>query len=702
MPRWRRGGPSGRNSFRPPRRTDTRKARAGHEVRRALFLPMSTAETNREASRGQAAAITKVPRRPWYRALTPEAGAVALALGALVTGAVLDFGGYPALGANLAYLIAYLAGGWFGVTSAVASLREKTIDIDLLMVLAALGAAIIGEPFEGALLLFLFALSNVMQDWALMRTREAIGKLAELKPQTAEVIEDGRPVERRLEEIAKGSRLLIRPGQVVPLDGKVLKGESSVDESTLTGEAVPAAKEAGDEVFAGTFNQAGSIEVETTTTAQDSTLAKMIHMVEQAQHRKAKTQRFFETYEQRWALVVIALTGALMLVLPLVFGVSWEDGFYRAITVMVVASPCALVISTPVCLLSGMANGARSGVLFKGGVQLEEAAQVTAVAFDKTGTLTNGRFQVHDVAVASDDLDRATALRWIGALEAPSEHPLAKALVAAAREETSDLPTVDGFQAQHGHGVEGVVDGQRLIAGNWRWIAGHGLDDQAEAAGADQRDAFAARGMTVIALAAQENADATPRPLAFFALADEVRPEAKHAIKRLREMGIERILMLTGDGEAAAQRVAQATGIDEIHAQLRPEEKLSILEEMRGTTPVAMVGDGVNDTPALAASSLGIAMGAAGSDVALDAADIVLMANDLHRVPEVLALGRQTHRILWQNLTAASGIIVAMVLATLLLPIWGLFVPLPVGVVAHEGGTVLVALNGLRLLRYGR
>lgn len=596
------------------------------------------------------------------------------------------------------FVIAYLAGGWFGVQSALESLRQRVVDIDLLMVLAALGAAAIGEPFEGALLLFLFSLSNVMQAQAMEKTRSAIKSLAKLRPTEALVRQpDGEYVTERVESIAVGSYVLIKPGERIPLDGIVEEGESSVDQSSVTGESIPVNKSKGDPVFAGSLNQFGSLVFRVTHPAEDSTLAKMILMVEEAQSRKAKTQRFLDKAEQSYALGVIIFTAFLIFALPLIFGLSWDDAFYRAITVMVVASPCAIIISTPASILSAIGNGARNGILFKGGASLEQAAAIHTVALDKTGTLTIGKPKVRDIR-SLGNMPEEHWLALAAGVESFSEHPLAQAVIAYTQERGIQPAHVSSFSAFAGKGAWGVCNQERILVGNLTWIKNFTLSK--EEAVSEIVQSLQASGQTVIAVGVLRNHSESVEVVGVIGLADQIRAEAREALAELRRTGVRRIVMLTGDSTAVARSVANELGIDEYHAELLPGDKVRLMKQLSDGVPVAMVGDGTNDAPALASSTIGIAMGAAGSDIALDSADIVLMSSDLTKMAYILKLSRAARRVMVQNLSFAGSVIILMVLATLFLPLAGWEVPLPLGVLAHEGGTVLVCLNGLRLLRF--
>jgi len=576
------------------------------------------------------------------------------------------------------YAGAYLTGGWFGVLASIDSLKQRTVDVDLLMVLAALGAACVGAPLEGAMLLFLFSLSNVLQDFAIARTRKAIKSLMKLRPSQALVKRGAGAEITPIERVTLDDVIVVRPGERLPLDGTVLEGRTAIDESSVTGESLPVEKSPGSPVFAGTINQTGAIEVRVTKLAQDSTIARLIQMVEVAQSEKAQTQRWLDRAEQYYAMGVIALTLALIVVPWLLHAGTFAAIFYRAMTVMVVASPCALVISTPATILSAIGGAARRGILFKGGAHLETAATIKTVVFDKTGTLTEGKPRVTEVAGSDPDL-----LALAASIETRSEHPLALAIVNEARDRGLTLLACSDFQSVSGQGASGLVNGRRIAVGNARYLAGFGLPEPVEP--------YSSQGKTAVYVV---EITATPaRYLGVIAIADVLRADAIETIRTLKANGILRVVMLTGDNQHVAAAIAKEAGVDEFHAGLRPEEKLALVKQMKSAQPVAMVGDGVNDAPALAAASLGIAMGAAGTDVAMETADVVLMNNHLANVAFALGLSRNARRVVIQNLTFALGVIVVLITSAL-----GLHLPLTLGVVGHEGSTVLVCLNGLRLL----
>ena len=632
--------------------------------------------------------------------LRREATFVGLTLVGMVAGLATGWLDGPPLLMWASYAVAYVFGGWYGLKGAVETLRHRAVDIDLLMIVAALGALSIGAPFEGAMLLFLFSLSNTLQHYAIGRSRRAIKSLVEMRPDEAQVLRDGEEVTVPIDEVAVGDVFVVRPGDKIPLDGVVTSGEGTVDQASLTGESVPVPKEPDDEVFGGTINESGSLEIEVTRQAHESAISRLITMVEEAQSEKAPTQRLIDRLEQPYVLGVFALTIAAIGV-PLALGSEFTGTFYRAMTLMVAASPCAVIISTPAAVLSAIASGGRQGVLFKGGEHVETAATIDAVAFDKTGTLTQGDTQLTDVFVRDGASDKTltgdSLLSLAAAVQARSEHHLARATVAAADERSLDTPDAARFQSVAGKGVRADVDDGTIHIGNrsyFQTVLGDESVDGLEP-GLSRLETLEAEGKTSVLVARERHGD-NVTVLGWLAFTDTVRPDAAEMIDDLRSLGVEHIVMLTGDNERVAQRIADEVGIDEVQAELLPEEKVATIEELvERYENVAMVGDGVNDAPALATATLGIAMGGAGTDVALDTADVVLMGDDLSKIPYVFGLGRKTRRTLTINLAIAFGAI-ALIVGTILLR----GIPLPLAVVGHEGSTVLVSLNGLRLLGF--
>jgi Cd2+/Zn2+-exporting ATPase len=699
-----------------------RKAEQIEGVRRAraTFIGgvMSVAFDNAELSEDQVVAQVRetgapvtpfglVPGLPqnfgeWVRYYNAriEIGCTALTFVLMVAGWLAPRIGLGQSWANTFFAGAYLFGGIFGVQASIRSLRQWTIDVDLLMILAALGAAVVGAPFEGAMLLFLFSLSNVLQAYAIDRTRKAIHSLMKLRPDKALARRDGSSVLLPIEELVVGDILIVRPGESIALDSVIVEGESSIDESSLTGESIPVLKKIGDPVFAATINQTGGLEVRVTKLAKDSTIEKLIRMVEEAQSEKAETQRFLDRAEQFYAIGVVSLT-LLLIAWPLVFlHEPFGTTFYRAMTVMVVASPCALIISTPASILSGIGGAARRGILFKGGVHLERTATIRVVAFDKTGTLTEGKPCVTDVICRNAVFSLAVELppealdllQLAASVEAKSEHPLAAAIVAEAKRRGLTSLNCTDFQSVSGKGASGVLEGRRICVGSMRYFDAFGgvLPESLSRT----VDALQDAGKTCVLVGATDE-----RGTEIFGgvgIADVLRAETPEVVRALKEAGIERVVMLTGDNSRVASAIALQAGVDEFHAGLLPEDKVRVLKALESIGPVAMVGDGVNDAPAIATATIGIAMGAAGTDVAMETADVVLMSDNLRNIPFAISLSRHARTVIWQNLAIATSVIVILVAAAL-----GLSLPLTLGVVGHEGSTVLVCLNGLRLLAFG-
>jgi Zn2+/Cd2+-exporting ATPase len=632
------------------------------------------------------------------KALPLEPLFVLVTLIALVAGAIAERTG-PAPLSWIFYGAAYLFGGYFGVQAGYASLRARKIDIDLLMVLAAIGAAAVGAPFEGALLLFLFSFSNVLQDYALDRTRSAIKALSRLRPDTAIVLNspgDERGHEVAVADIPVGAYLQVRPGDRIALDGVVESGGSSVDQSSITGESMPMEKGPGQEVLAGSINQDGELVLRVTKTSNESTIARVITLVEEAQEQQARTERFLERFEQYYAAGVILATILAAVVPPYLFGTEPSLAVYRAITLMVAASPCALIISTPASILSAIGNGARRGILFKGGVHVEQAAGIQAIAFDKTGTLTEGKPRVADI-VSLSDATEDELLAVAASLESKSQHVLAAAITAEAHRRELSYSAPQDFRNESGVGIRGTVNGKTFRIGSPAVLRDLPGEDRERHAAEKEIDRLQREGKTVVVLMRESSPDGGGSGVrGLIALEDRLRPGVREIIQDLRDAGIRHVVMLTGDNAAAAEQIAAKAGIDMVFPELLPENKLAAIrriEEEYG--PTAMVGDGINDAPALAGARLGIAMGAAGTDVALETADIVLLSDDLEKLPYLIALSRRTRRTLVVNIAVAMGLIAMMVVG-----IYTIDLPLPLAVIGHEGGTVLVSLNGVRLLMF--
>lgn len=618
-----------------------------------------------------------------------EAAFAAVALIGLVGGAFAEWRELSEISYAL-YGVAYLFGGWYGLRGGLASLRAGSLDIDLLMIVAALGALVIGAPFEGAMLLFLFAISNALQLLAMGRSRRAIEALMELRPDSAEVRRDGSWLRVPADEVETGEVFRVRPGDRMPLDGVVVGGRSEVDQASLTGESVPVEKGEGDDVFGGTTVSGGTLDVRVTRRANESTVARMIAMVEDAQSQKAETQRLIDRFEQPYVIAVISMTILAVLIPVLGLGHAFRPSFYRAMTLMVAASPCALVISTPAAVLSAIAAAARSGVLFKGGMAVEDAARVRVVAFDKTGTLTAGQTRLTDI-VSLEQTDEDTILALAAAAQSRSEHHLAEATLAEAERRSLEVASPSDFSAIAGRGVEARISGRLIRVGNPEHSRDRAVGGMERALAEVER----LRGLARTAVVVTESVDGVERAIGVMAFADVLRPSAREVVSRLRALGVEHVVMLTGDSAGVGQAMAAEAGIGAVHAELLPERKVALVRELEAEWGgVAMIGDGVNDAPALAAATLGIAMGGAGTDAALETADIVLMDDDLHKILFLLALSQKTRRTLAVNLGISFGMMGVMVLSILAVGL-----PLPLAVIGHEGSTVLVSLNGLRLLR---
>jgi heavy metal translocating P-type ATPase len=601
----------------------------------------------------------------------------------------LQLTGAPAWAWGALYALAYVSGGWEPGWAGLQALKEKRLDVDLLMIVAALGAAVIGQVMDGALLIVIFATSGALEALATARTADSVRGLLDLAPAKATRLDaDGSETIVPVEELAVGDTILVRPGERVGADGRVLDGASDIDQATITGEPLPVAKEAGDEVFAGTLNGTGALRVRVERDASDTVIARIVRMVEEASETKAPTQLFIEKVEQRYSLGMVAATLAVFLV-PLAFGTGLADSLLRAMTFMIVASPCAVVLATMPPLLSAMANAGRHGVLVKSAVVMERLGQVDAVALDKTGTLTEGTPRVTDVRpLAGSGLDEAELLTLAAAAEHPSEHPLARAVVDAARERGLSLPVPEDFDSTPGVGVTASVGGREVAVGAPARLL-DGTSDAGPARAAAVAGELEDGGRTAVLV----TVDGAPAGL--LGIADRLRTDAAATVASLTSLTGTAPMLLTGDNPRAAARLAAEVGIDEVRAGLLPQHKVDAVRELEHTgRNVMVVGDGVNDAPALAAAHTGIAMGRAGSDLALETADAVIVRDELRTVPAVIALSRRARKLVVQNLVIASVFIAGLVA-------WDLIgtLPLPLGVAGHEGSTVIVGLNGLRLLR---
>jgi Cd2+/Zn2+-exporting ATPase len=607
----------------------------------------------------------------------------------LITGFLGErFFGLPGGVVLTLYMLSYLAGGYDVAIHAVPAVLRGKFDTDLLMLAAAAGAAALGQWAEGAFLLFLFSLGHAGEQYALDRARNAVGALGKLMPLTAQVKRGDRLEEVPVDQLAVDEIVVVRPGDRVPVDGVITAGESSLDQSAITGESVPVTRKPGEEIFAGSINQDHALDVRVTRLARDNTLARVMRMVTEAQDQQSPAQQFTETFSRRFVPAVLIGTLVVILLLPLGFGWSWSDGFYRGMVLLVAASPCALAIGTPAAVLAGIAQAARRGVLIKGGVHLENLGRLRVIAFDKTGTLTTGKFGVTRV-VTFDGASEEEVLRTAAAVEEQSSHPIAAAIVQAARDRGITFSSATEMENLAGKGIRALVDGDDILLGARRAFA----DDSNADSGSAVATAVASLetdGQTTVVVRR------AGKFIGVIALADEARPGVREVMRRLLAMGIKQLVMLTGDNEAVAQRIATKVGITQVRAALLPGDKMTIIRELQQEHgAIAMIGDGVNDAPALATATVGIAMGGAGTAVALETADVALMGDDLSKLSFAVGLSRAAQRIIRQNLIIALGVI-CVLLATSLAGV----VELSVAVVFHEGSTVIVVLNALRLLAW--
>ena len=582
----------------------------------------------------------------------------------------------------------FLAGGLRASVVAVRAARKRRPDVNLLMIIAALGSLPIGHWNEGAVLLFLFSLSDALEFYAFERTQRSVTDLIKLRPDSACVVRDGREFTVPVDELRIDDRIRVRPGERFAIDGRVVEGSSAVDESVVTGEPLPVDKKTGDDIFAGTINTDGSLLVRMTRPAAESTIAKIVHMVKEAQDRKAPVQRLIEKWEPPFVIGVLGLSVLTMLATFLNTAGSAgavANSIYAGMVLLVAASPCAVVLSSPVAVLATVTRGAGLGILFKGGSHIERLASIDRIAFDKTGTLTEGRPILTEIHPA-DGISEEHILARAAAVERHSEHPIAAAIVRAAEQRNLTIPEVENFVREPGLGIHATLEGRWIGVGSEKLFSNHGVT-----LFKSLREDGDSRKAQVRVIAAEKGGRG-----AVFVLEDRIRDTAPACISRLRECGIEHIMLLTGDRAEPARQIANELGIDEVRAELMPDQKMrDIVQLAKDGRGVAMIGDGVNDAPALAAATVGIAMGAAGTDVALETADIVLMRDDLSALPAALELARDCRRVIQQSLAFAFGVIALLVLCTLTLGM-----PLSLAVLCHEGSTVLVVLNGLRMLRF--
>ena len=594
-------------------------------------------------------------------------------------------------GTIVAALIAILASGWLILPKAIRALRHFSLDMNVLMTVAVAGAACLGEWTEAAAVVFLFALSELLEGFSVGRARRAIQSLLELTPETALVKRGDQIQEVRVEEVKVNETLIVKSGARVPLDGVVTSGESAINQAPITGESMPVEKKSGDTVFAGTINGEGSLEVKVTKASTDTTLAKIIKLVGEAQGQKARSQRFVDRFAKIYTPVVFVVAILVLLSGPLLFHGAWFEWTYRALVLLVIACPCALVISTPVSIVSGLTAMARRGVLIKGGVFLEEIGKLKALAVDKTGTITEGKPRVQQV-VPWNGKSEEEILRVAAAIDTHSEHPLAQAVVKYAEEKKIQFPRSENYQSKTGRGAEAQIDGHLFFVGNHRFAHESAVcSDELEKKLAE----LEAQAMSVVIVGHKPHQDCKGEVLGILAVADTIRPNAIEAIKALHAAGVEKVVMLSGDNQRTVDAIAKQVGIDEAKGDLLPDQKIERVRELLAQHKhVGMIGDGVNDAPAMAAASIGIAMGGAGTDTAIETADIALMQDDLSKVAEAVQLGRRTVRMIQANIAFALGL-KAIFLALALSGHASLWL----AILADTGATLVVIGNALRLLK---
>ncbi len=624
--------------------------------------------------------------KPWRnpKVLTSVASGVLLLVGWLI-----GLAGAPETVSLAIYLAAILIGGYyFGREALEELIFEREIGIELLMAVAAVTATAMGQAVEGAMLVFLYSISEAAEGYTEEKTRSAVKALMDLAPKVALVRRNGGEVEIPVDEVAVGDVFIVKPGQSVPTDGEVIAGASGVNQAPVTGESVPVEKQSGDTVFAGSINGAGALEVRATKAFADNTISRIIQMVEEAQERKGQSQRFIERFGARYSPLVLLIGMLIAIVPPLLFGADWVTWITRATVFIVAAAPCALVISIPITLVATLGTGARQGVLIKGGMYVEELAKVKVVALDKTGTLTKGEPDVTDVIpISGKMMSDAQLLALAAGIERRSQHPLAQAIARHAEAQGVTPVEVTDFRSLTGAGVSAKYNGQAVYVGSPDFFRTQ--LNQTPGAHADALQSLQAAGKTVV-LVGDENA-----VWGMVAIRDNIRPNARRAIDALHAAGVEKVAMLTGDNERTAQAIARELGLDEVHADLKPEDKVSRVRELAARYGhVAMVGDGVNDAPALAEATVGVAMGAAGTDVALETADVALMADDLEKLAYALRLAKRNQSVVDQNLGLSAIVIGALVIGA----VAGWFT-LPVAVLGHEISEFVVIGSGLRMLR---
>ena len=634
---------------------------------------LTTALAPERGGRGSPSAALALPQVRWAVSAT----------GLFVLGGLAQLAGMPGWVWWSLYLACYAAGGWEPALAGIQALREKTLDVDILMIVAALVAATIGQVFDGALLIVIFATSGALEAFATRRTQDSVQALLTLAPERAtRLTPAGIEEEVDTGDLAVGDLVLVRPGERIGADGEVLDGLSEVDQASITGEPMPVTKQVGDEVFAGTLNGAGALSMVVNRAARDTVVARIVALVQEASATKAKTQLFIEKVEQRYSMGVVTAT-LLLFAVPLLFGAGFEPTLLRAMTFMIVASPCAVVLATMPPLLATIANAGRHGVLVKSAVALEELSKVTLVAFDKTGTLTLGTPRVAALEPVAT-LEPDEILRFAAAAERPSEHPVGRAIVAAAHGRAIEVPHATAFTSTPGRGVSASVDGHAVVVG-----APALMPKATQGPAASTVERMEDSGHTVVVVVVDGAVAGV------IALTDRVRDHSPATVAKLTALTGTHPVLLTGDNRHAAARLGTEVGISRIEAELLPADKARHVRALRDEGHhVLLVGDGVNDAPAMASAHVGVAMGRKGSDLAMETSDIILVRDDLDALPKLIDLSRRAHRVVKANLIVAATVITTLI-------VWDILgtLPLPLGVAGHEGSTIIVALNGLRLLR---
>lgn len=587
---------------------------------------------------------------------------------------------------SVTYAASIIIGGYGLFIKGIKNLFRLQFDMNTLMTVAIIGAAAIGEWGEGATVVILFAISEVLERYSMEKARQSIRSLMDIAPKEALIRRGSEELMVNVDDIQIGDIMIVKPGQKLAMDGVVIKGSSTINQAAITGESVPVVKAVDDEVFAGTLNEEGLLEVKVTKRVEDTTISKIIHLVEEAQAERAPSQAFVDRFARYYTPAIMILALGIAVLPPLFVGADWGDWIYRGLALLVVGCPCALVISTPVSIVTAIGNAAKNGVLIKGGIHLEEAGRLSAIAFDKTGTLTKGFPEVTNFITFGQN--EKELLSIAGVIEKGSQHPLASAIIRKAENDGADVSLeVEEFQSITGKGVKAKVQGNLYYIGNPKLF-----DELQGTIGqeiAKQIEELQKQGKTVMVLGTSEHI------LALIAVADEVRDSSKNVIKELHDIGIQKTIMLTGDNQATANAIGKQLGVAEVKAELLPQDKLDYIKQLRRDFGnVAMIGDGVNDAPALAASTVGIAMGGAGTDTALETADIALMADDLSKLPYTIRLSRKALAIIKQNITFSLGI--KLLALALIVPGW---LTLWLAIFADMGATLIVTLNGLRLLR---